>query len=340
MNPVLGICSRLGYSSRSRTESQASSRIIFFILLFIVAVIIIFSLTIIIYVLLSKYKIELKDNFILATIASYLLPIASFLVSFDMVKEIVAAEIEALEKAKSDDINKLRSLNQELHSRNQELEQSSDSEVRQSQERYYMARAYVADEEIIDKRLRLEKITSPGYKKYYNSLEEAKDYFEQMYESREDRARLRTALVKISKESWIKLATEAAKAGLRPERVDAATLNNDPVKQLLFLDIYLYLSAWLVSSVDNDVASAIPYMPVEDIGLHYPNEQKPNLKIYEEAFRYLRKAFKSGLYVEIIQECQTVTPEEKDVCQKISEYMDELVLRLKVFSRSQSESQK
>ncbi|MEL7070092.1 MAG: hypothetical protein AAGN15_15755 [Cyanobacteria bacterium J06581_3] len=71
--------------------------------------------------------------------------------------------------------------------------------------------------------------------------------------------------------------------GSREEKKEQ--LEQDP-QTILCRDIYVFMKAWLVCSVDNYREIA---MPVSTIGLNYPSKEHPNKQVYKVAFEYIEK---------------------------------------------------
>ena len=324
--PWLNVLGKTGYSTLTRSSDKAISQLVLFSLFCVLVPFFILLLVFGLPTVLATLNINLDDNFILNNLISFGLPCASLLVSFEIIKEVIQEEIKALENELGADHEEMEN----LKNRNQELEKSSDSNLRQEQHKYYLARAYVADQEMINQ-VRLDVLSSPTHKIPYKNLQDAKNHLKSIYSNREDRRKLRSAITRVNKKSWIMLASSAAMYALEIEEGDEAQLSNDPVKYRLFLDLYLYLNAWLVSSIDNDAAIAIPYMPVEDINLHYPTEDTPEINVYERAFEFLIKVFNKGLYAKLISESQIVTQDDIEACKKVSIYLNELIIRLNYF---------
>jgi hypothetical protein len=97
-----------------------------------------------------------------------------------------------------------------------------------------------------------------------------------------DRRLIRCELINIPEDFWQSLALSAAMHVLgsaNPQEVDV-----NP-NYFLFQDIYAYLRAWVVCSIDNDGGKS---MPIEVIGLHYPNTKSPNVKAYLDALAFIK----------------------------------------------------
>ena len=306
--PQFGLLKKIGYSTRTSSSNEAISQLVLFFIFCII-------LTVLIAILLPK------ETFISAGI-----PILFFVFGFDMIKELIAAEIEGLEKnlPKHEEIS-------DLKKQISDWQVSSESNLIKEQHLSYLARAYVVDEKI-SKQFNWINLTLQPYSNDFDNSKEFHEHLEKRFYNNEMRGKLRAVVISIKEKSWIQLATFAARHALCIKKEDINLLKTEP-EYFLFLDIYLYLYAWLVSSIDNDFATPTRYMPVKDIGLRYPTEESPDIDAYNKAFYCLIKLFETGDFVNRFSRIQELTEEQKETCKEISVYLTELMIRIKEFNQ-------
>ncbi len=324
-----GFLGKSGYQTRTRSAEDAITQLVLFSTFCIALPLFVTWLVLGSYAVLTTLGIDVKENFAFNTLLPIGVTFAGLLISFDLTKEIVNKEVRTLEQHLTIDHDEL----EELRRRNKELEDSMDSRLRQEQQKYYLARAYIADNESMDW-ISFERQTHYIHQSQYKNTDEAKSFLQRIYFNRQSRRKLQLAIAKIESQSWVNLASDAAVVALEEEGADEKRLNNDPLMNHFFMDIYLYLDAWLVSSIDNDVSPILPFMPIEDIGFHYPSSEKPDLEAYKRAFNFLVEVFDRGMFDQLISDVQVLTKEEVETCRAITLYLNELLIRINDFANS------
>lgn len=320
--PRFFLLKRLNYSTPSTSSGQVISSLTRFCILCCIYPLIVGAFILLIHLVLTKLHITTENNFTWTVVTTIFFLIGLIPISYDVIHEFVFAEIEVIEE-------KYSALSVE-NIRLMELEKSSDNNLRKEQQDFYYARLKKADENILNniKLIDLASRTSSD-----NNMEEALSYYDKKYTEDQSRIKLRAVITTIKEDSWIQLATSAALKALDLNPDIPGDLNKLKTEQnlSLFKDIYIYLYAWLVSSIDNNIATAIPFMDVQPIGLHYPEIEK-----YQEAFYFLRKIFDNDMLFEFIDDIPYLSPEEIIICRKISPYLNELITRLNTFESSRS----
>ncbi|MDX2240681.1 MAG: hypothetical protein NW224_08370 [Leptolyngbyaceae cyanobacterium bins.302] len=68
-----------------------------------------------------------------------------------------------------------------------------------------------------------------------------------------------------------------------------------------FLDVYSYLQAWMICSIDNDSGTS---MPATTIGMNYPSRNAPEVHLYLDVFRRIHRMLQEqsrlNLYVDAV----------------------------------------
>lgn len=276
-----------------------------------------------------------KDQFfsLLGTIVAIAIALFPFLFSRKRIETKITKQINGFDKTsdyenlKNSTKSNLTEKDQkilDLQKQIQDLKESTDTQLNTKQEHYYLARAYVADNSIIDRvSFKLDSNFTRANNNY--TLEEAKVYLDKIYADSESRTNLRAVIATIKEESWSRLASCAALVALNMKQSDVSQLNTDPEKKLLLIDIYVYLYAWLVSSINNN---AEKLMPVEYIPLRYPNPKCPEVEVYKSGFDWLADSFADGEFVRLLNGIQNLEPEEIEICKEIAPYLRKLIIML------------
>ena len=333
------ILEKIGYTTKSSSSDDTISQLIVAFCLFAVLSILFIVLTRLSITLDSKDEsIETMLNILTSPIAQ----LTGIVLSFDMIKEVISKEVKALERQLPN-----REYVDALERSIKELENSNDIKLREEQELLYLAHLFVADEEIF-KRMDIKSFASEAYREKFKTLLDASCYLQKRFADEQSKRKLRAVITSIENDSWRALATAAATVAFDLQNNYTDEINAQlfaKPNNFLVADIYMYLSAWLVSSIDNNIATAIPFMPIEEIGLRYLTlEQLPDIDKYEQAFDFLIKVFKNGKFCNFLKvgdgtkKIQELDTEEIKICEEVSSYLEELLIRLKNFELSQRNS--
>lgn len=88
-----------------------------------------------------------------------------------------------------------------------------------------------------------------------------------------------------NKDFFEDIATIATMHVLDLREDEQEMLSQDP-QYLLWRDIYIFMKAWLICSIDNYREDS---MPISTIGLNYPTKERPSKQVYAAAFNYISK---------------------------------------------------
>lgn len=271
-------------------------------------------------------KEDIKNNWAWSIIIGIIIAIVAFYFKKDLENKI-AKEIDAIGEGRYtqkyvDDLIK------DFKKKIKILEESNESEIRNKQSVFNLVRLNQSDASRREDMIRHD----PFLQKYQYSEEDFMYQAEKKYTDAESMKKLCAVIKTINKDSWNQLATHAALDALNLQEVDVHKLDSDP-EQLLRLDIYVYLRAWLVNSIDNIVMGMKP-MPVNYIKLRYlisESEQSPEpIGKYENAFLFLIQRFDMGTFGELIE--QDFSSEQIEICKGVSPHLITLIEMLKDFS--------
>jgi hypothetical protein len=321
------ILERIGYTTKSSSCDDAISQLTFFSIFCILLPVFVGSLA----------NIPSINSQLLQWVSI----VVSIGVSFDMIKEMISKEIKALEKQfpKHEEVSALNEQISKLKIKNKNLEESGDCKVREEQLLINLVRLY----EVAPNDLILEIIMNdPALHKRWKIFNDTNVLLSDIKEKCthwESRKNLGAIIRTIKKDSWKGLATSAALHALGPNLNDTNKLAHDKPEYLLFQDIYIYLYAWLVNSIDNSMTIDILYMPIEDIGLRYRSKQSPDIDKYKKAFEFLVNAFDTGDFYIGVESIQSLSQEQIEICKKgVPLYLNKLIEMLNDFEPRSRES--
>lgn len=328
------ILEKIGYTTNTTSSDDTISQLIVAFGLF--AVLSIF------FIVLTTLPGELKDigiraefiKFILNILTSPITQLTGIFLSFDMIKKIISKEVKTLERQfpKRQDVDDLNQEISKLNTKNKDLvKESSDSKMREEQLLMNLVRLY----EVVPNDMILEIIMKDkALQKRWEIFSDTKKILSDAKEKHtkwESRKNLGAVIRTIKKESWEGFAREATLYALEIEDEKHNLASGSP-EYLLCKDIYIYLYAWLVNSIDNSIAIDIVYMPIDRIGLRYPSKQSPDIDKYERAFLFLISVFDSGKFYIGVKDIQPLTTEQIDICKEgVSFYLKKLIEMLNDF---------
>ena len=258
---------------------------------------------------LLSLKEDIKNNWVLGAIITILTAIVALYFN-KYSKNKIANQINTIKEGlyTQKDFDKLI----EDHDRKiKTLEETNrnDSEIRNKQLVSNFVRLNKADSALSENMIRQNRFLRECELNEENFLSNAK----KDYTDAESTKKLCAVIKTIKKESWRQFATISACEALDCKKDNRNQLNEEPGK-FLRLDIYVYLYAWLVNSIDN-IAMGIkpPYMPIKYIQPRYGTPEKsPDIEKYDKAFKYLIKLFDEGTFA-TYPDYKTFDKEEIDI---------------------------
>jgi hypothetical protein len=206
--------------------------------------------------------------------------ILSALVGFDLVKEVPSAII--------------RSRLQENYVLGEKTgkvarQPESVSVVQEKVHLYYLARLASPNsatrrklEELVLKDISpqiQEKITARTLVEYERDLQKESASLQQLRS-------IRCSIHSIPDKVFQQIALVASMKTLGLEENEKSEMAYGSNYHTFFLDIYSYLQAWMICSIDNDSGTS---MPVTIIGMNYPNRSTPDVKLYLDVFQRIQR---------------------------------------------------
>jgi len=302
------ILRKIGFSPK-KIEEQAISEIVLFILI----------------VVLLAYCVgyQLGANSEVSKGWEVLISLVCALCGYDMVKEVIASTVQAVSAKKFDDGKEegLKNLKRELEEIHMYYKDKTEESVDEQRHRYYLSRIFNGTEsfEISDLKLNSlsqnvrQEIHSLGAKSFQEDLEQ---------EFKEIRIKrfIRCSIQKLPDQEFLQpIALVSAMYALEKSKEEM----NSPPEYYLFRDIYAYLKAWLICSIDNDNGEL---MPISLIGLNYPNQSNPNKEIYKVALNYIKN--------ELLEKSKSKEILPERTRQSIKEHITKLIELIEIYPAS------
>ena len=314
-----------GYLPQTDSEQQAVYRLVSFFLFCILLVVLVCLFVLGLVSFLTSNNVEISKP--LEIIVALIFAVIGSVIGFDMVKEVIEAEIHMISEKRFQEGKQEAQLDERIR---------SGSEFRTSWEKYYLA--CIGNSGISVSEVRLTDFSESLCSERNHSLSQFMEGLEHSYSGRENKMRLRCAIHRLPDRFWENIATAGALTGLGWQRKDLTKLEEEPYR-LLFNDIYIYLKAWLICSIDNDTDML---MPVEPIGLRYLCDSSldvPDIEVYRKAFLSIGEIFRSELYRESIPGIKNPGVEDPlstnqtgtKLCIEVASYLERLLPELEKF---------
>ena len=342
---------KLSYSTNTVSKEYAIYRLIDKFILYINLSFFLGFLPPCFFYLLKHNNIDLKESLIFSSFFSLAVMFISLVFNFDMIEKVISTEIDAVEQQfpKTTDVLALKKEIKKLEKKINTLEETTDSKVREYLLRLNLVRLDEAAPDLIEQII-INNSALTKSRKTVNSMPIFLSDVKEDYTNWERRKNLGAVIRTIKEDSWKALAKNAAifALGCNPDGIAYGPddIVSGKLGNLLFKDIYIYLYAWLVNSIDHSISRDAFYTPIDDIGLHYPSGQSPDIGKYTKAFEFLINTFEHGDFYEFIKDIQSTFPEQSlsieqiEICKKeVSLYLNKLIEMLDDFERRPRESQ-
>jgi uncharacterized protein YoxC len=302
---------------------------------------------------------KISENPLFLVLSPLLLLLLTLVISPGSTKEFITAKVNKFDKELSKNvdglsrekeelngqINKLNQqinkLNQQINKLNQQIEdlkKNKDANIIKEQRLRYLADIYMVNENTLNQKKIISLVLQEYSDKFPNGYEQVEAGLTKSSTDYQSRRNLRAVITTINKRSWNRLATAAASKVFDLKQDDKDRLGYEPEKSL-FVDIYIYLCAWLVNSIevnsiDNNIPTYMRYMPVKEIGLNYhdSNRKIVDIEAYNTALSELIKFFDLGTFAILFDDIQVLSPEQIDICKEgVSPYLTVLIKMLNDF---------
>jgi hypothetical protein len=207
-------------------------------------------------------------------------------VGYDFVRDVIASEVgAALNKVKDEEGERLLQDLQTIQ------EQIDNSRIKQNLDNKYLS---FLKQTLGSESLRLQSVSTELMKEYSVNRSEFERKLEADYRKERNFREARCVIHELPKEFLQQLAVKGISKGLGLPLREAIE-RTEPGRDLesLRIDLYAYLSAWLVCSLDNDNNML---MPLEPIGMSYEDKDSPNKEIYKKIIDAIGQVIINGDY--------------------------------------------
>ena len=237
--------------------------------------------------LLGFYIFSVILSFFLAAINAWKIPIEQgalgiittvtlVILGYDFVKDVIATEFDAATKNIEEGVrNELR---QEIQSLQNQLKNSN---IRQRLDKNYLS---YLKQSLGYENLKLQEVNLELKEAYSEDRLAFGKKLDEEFRTNKASREVRCIIHDLTKEFLQQLAIQGIVDGLElelKEVLERTRAGND--LHSLRVDMYAYLSAWLVCSIDNDLGFL---MPIQPIGMRYMNESgDPDKETYRRIIR-------------------------------------------------------
>lgn len=291
---------------------------------------------------------KISENPLFLVLSPLFLLLATVAIGSESTKTFITAKVKKFDKESSSNVDKLtleiEELNGQINKSTLEIEdlkKNKDANIIKDERLRYLADIYMANENTSNREKIIYLVLQEYSNKFPNGSEQIKTGLTKSFNNYQSRRNLRAVITNIKKQSWNRLATAAASKAFKIKQADVGQLNDEHEKYL-FVDIYIYLCAWLVNSIevnsiDNNIPTYMRYMPVKEIGLNYHDREQKfkfanDFEAYETALSELIRIFDLGSFARLFDDIQELSPGQIEICQEgVSPYLIVLSKMLKDF---------
>ncbi|MBD2067565.1 hypothetical protein H6F93_08465 [Leptolyngbya sp. FACHB-671] len=248
--------------------------------------------------LVAFYLFSVSFTFLLAAINVWEIPVEQdilglmttatlVILGYDLVKDVIATEFDAATKSIEE------SVRNEFHQEVQALRiQLKNSNLRQRLDQNYLS---YLKQSLGYENLKLQEVNSELKEAYSEDRLAFGKKLDEEFRNNKASREVRCVIHDLNKEFLQQLAIQGIIDGLNlelEEVLERTRVGND--LHSLRVDIYAYLSAWLICSIDNDLGFL---MPIQPIGMRYINEKgKPDKETYRKIVRAIANCILSDQF--------------------------------------------
>lgn len=236
--------------------------------------------------------------------------------SYDFIRDVIATEFDAATK-KLEDEAKVRLLEDIQKIR----EQIDNSSVKQNLDVKYLA---YLKQTLGAEKLQLQEVSSRLKEEYSENRSAFEDKLDEGFEGNKTIREVRCIIHDLTDEFLQQLAVKGIADALGLEIKDASERTNSGNDLCsLRVDIYAYLSAWLICSIDNDMGLL---MPIQPIGMRYTGGgNTPDKETYKKVIQAIEKIIEDGRYATFKYYPDSNPLSSKSVRSTIINYLDQFI---------------
>jgi hypothetical protein len=241
----------------------------------------------------------------------------------EFIRDVLVAELDAATKniegevkaRLSEDMRRIR-------------EQSDESIIKENLDTKYLA--YLKQNRGADE-LRLQEVSSILKEEYSKDRPAFENKLDKRFDGNKTTREVRCTIHNLTDAFLQQLAVAGIAEALHLEQNNASERTN-PGNDLcsLRVDIYAYLNAWLICSIDNDMGSL---MPIQPIGMRYTRGgHAPDKEIYKNVIQAIKKIIVGGEYIGFGLYPHTDPLSSESSRNTIVNYLDKLINLLEKYS--------
>jgi len=207
--------------------------------------------------------------------------------SYDFIRDVITTEFDAATKKLEDEV-KVRLL-EDIQKISKQIDNSS---IRHNLDAKYLA---YLKQTLGSEKLQLQEVSSRLQEEYSENRNAFEEKLTKGFEDSKANREVRCIIHDLTDEFLQQLAVKgiADALSLKIEEVNERTRTGGDLLSLR-VDIYAYLSAWLICSIDNDLGFL---MPIQPIGMRYTRGNgAPDKDTYKNVIRAIGKIIADGRY--------------------------------------------
>jgi hypothetical protein len=207
--------------------------------------------------------------------------------SYDFIRDVIATEFDAATKKLEDEVNARL-----LEDIKEIREKIDNSHIKQSLDVKYLA---YLKQTLGAEKLHLQEVSSSLKEEYSENRSEFENKLDKDFEDSRKIREVRCIIHELTEEFLQQLAVKgiADALGLEIKEANERTNSGNDLCSLR-VDVYAYLSAWLICSIDNDIGLL---MPIQPIGMRYTRGSNiPDKETYKNVIKAIEKIIVDGRY--------------------------------------------
>lgn len=278
--PWFSFYSRLRKNDKIQTEDQTVNRLLSFYLSSIILAFLVAAIVAWIIPLLPKSQDGIK------AILELILAAAAVKLSYDFIRDVIATEVSAaITKVKEEQGMKLL---EDLETLRNQIDNST---IKQNLDNKYLA---FLKQSLGAESLKLQAISPKLMNEYSMNRSVFEEQLDSKYRYERNFREARCVIHELPKGFLQVLAVKGISDALEIPLRDAIERTKSGRDLHSFrVDLYAYLSAWLVCSLDNDNDML---MPLEPIGISYREQASPDKEAYKTAITKIGETILNGEY--------------------------------------------
>lgn len=236
--------------------------------------------------------------------------------SYDFIRDVIATEFDAATKKLEEEVK-----GRLLEDMQRIRQQIDDSSIKHNLDAKYLA---YLKQTLGAEKLRLQEVSSRLKEEYSENRSAFEEKLDEGFEGSKTIREVRCIIHNLSDEFLQQLAVKgiADALSLGIEEANKRTNSGNDLCSLR-VDIYAYLTAWLICSIDNDMGIL---MPIRPIGMRYTRGgSTPDKATYKNVIKAIEKVIEDGRYTTFKYYPASDPLSSKSVRDTIINYLDQFI---------------